>query len=757
MKIKRNKKTLFFALSAALFLFSCGDFSEDFEEDLSSVYTFKYSDSEGEVKTISRSYKIGDTLTYPSQRELNAVREQGLAFPSATFPVASDSEFSQLRTGYVIGGWKFVKNPFSHSTQIPETMESEDGMISLVKVTPQPAEFEVSSWLPVTYRLVFESGFTKQTDSEIDEMKAQVLTYDKSEAIKTNTLFRSGYQFAGWQREKRDNVEVNYEDEEIVKNLSSTQGEAVSLYAVWLLQDITVSFDANGGDGEMESQQYSFYDAPIALPKNTFTKEGFDFDGWISTKDVPYKDCEELDRLNWPNGDTTMSAKWSKIEYTVTFDANGGSGVMSDQTFLYKEGQALSFNSFKRTGYDFKGWLSSDGTTTFSDGQTITLPADSNNVLSATANDFSARTLALSSQWTAQTLKIQFDGNGGTGSMGEETIAFKDGLSDTLSKNDFERIGYDFIGWSTSPSGSVDFSDKNVVDSSTWDSLYYAASATQSGNTATTTLYAVWKKIEYTVEFDANGGSGVMKKQTFLHGESKMLSANSFTKTGYDFKGWSTVSGGTTATITDKESISLPSAISSLSKTNRNATLYAVWTAQTLDIEFNIDGVISPTIIQATYSKTWSVPSSLLPPTSKVGFNFQGWAFDSNETDETKIYTSFSASDWEQLSAHAVSGKTTLYAVFKPRVSLVTIKKGSGKFDTTNSSFLLTVNDSADRYDWSCDNKTISYTSSSTNTLEISYSDLPTSDGDYTFVCILYSGTGAEIEISTVIFVINIS
>ena len=67
---------------------------------------------------------------------------------------------------------------------------------------------------------------------------------------------------------------------------------------------------------------------------------------------------------------------WPKpVTYTVTFDANGGSGTMSAQTFRAGVVQALKANTFSRFGYTFAGWnTNSIGTgTNYSDQQSITV------------------------------------------------------------------------------------------------------------------------------------------------------------------------------------------------------------------------------------------------------------------------------------------------------------------------------------------------------------------------------------------------
>lgn len=77
-------------------------------------------------------------------------------------------------------------------------------------------------------------------------------------------------------------------------------------------------------------------------------------------------------------GDVTVYAQYSPITYTLKYDANGGSGTMSNQKCTYDVSQALMANTFKRDGYTFKGWnTKADGTgTAYSDKQSIENIAD---------------------------------------------------------------------------------------------------------------------------------------------------------------------------------------------------------------------------------------------------------------------------------------------------------------------------------------------------------------------------------------------
>ena len=61
-------------------------------------------------------------------------------------------------------------------------------------------------------------------------------------------------------------------------------------------------------------------------------------------------------------------------DHKVTFNANGGTGTMTDQKMNYNTSTALKANTFERAGYDFDGWaISADGDVVYSDGASVTL------------------------------------------------------------------------------------------------------------------------------------------------------------------------------------------------------------------------------------------------------------------------------------------------------------------------------------------------------------------------------------------------
>lgn len=76
---------------------------------------------------------------------------------------------------------------------------------------------------------------------------------------------------------------------------------------------------------------------------------------------------------------------------------------------------------------------------------------------------------------------------------------------------------------------------------------------------------------QYIINYDNNGGSGVMPSTRANVGEELQLAKNTFTKNGYLFNSWNTKADGTGASFTDEETII------DLISAGQTITLFAIW------------------------------------------------------------------------------------------------------------------------------------------------------------------------------------
>ncbi|MCD7825879.1 MAG: InlB B-repeat-containing protein, partial [Clostridiaceae bacterium] len=165
-------------------------------------------------------------------------------------------------------------------------------------------------------------------------MSYQTMTYDTAEKLTANAYTRTGYTFQGWTTASSSSA-VTYADQESVVNLSSKSGDTVRLYAVWKANSYTVKYNANGGSGTMLDMAMT-YDTAATLTANAFSRKGYTFQGWSTKADATeatYTDQASVKNLSSTSDDVvTLYAVWDANTYTVKYNANGGSGSMSNKT-----------------------------------------------------------------------------------------------------------------------------------------------------------------------------------------------------------------------------------------------------------------------------------------------------------------------------------------------------------------------------------------------------------------------------------------
>lgn len=241
---------------------------------------------------------------------------------------------------------------------------------------------------------------------------------------------------------------------------------------------------------------------------------------------------------------TTCKISVTQNTYTVKYDANGGVGAPAAQTKIEDNDLILSSVIPNKTGYIFDGWASSANGAgfQFSPGGKYNL---NNN-------------MTLYAQYNPIKYNVEYNAHDGTGTMADSVYTYD--TAKALTANTFTRAGYEFIGWSTSPTATTaTYTNGQSVKNLT------------STNGGTITLYAVWKPNEYYIYYNSNGGTGTMANSYHYYDTVESLSANKFTKDGYTFLGWSRNSTAITPTYTDGQTVK------NLISTTGGVTLYAVW------------------------------------------------------------------------------------------------------------------------------------------------------------------------------------
>jgi len=140
--------------------------------------------------------------------------------------------------------------------------------------------------------------------------------------------------------------------------------------------DYTISYDVNGGAGTLPSPgTYTSGSGgyTVESPSSVTPPAGKLFVGWNSRADGG-GDNYSVGSTYSTASSVTLYAQYSSDTQEVSFNANGGSGSMSNQTVNSGVAAAINTNSFTRSGHSFSGWnTSADGSgTAYANGANIT-------------------------------------------------------------------------------------------------------------------------------------------------------------------------------------------------------------------------------------------------------------------------------------------------------------------------------------------------------------------------------------------------
>ena len=350
----------------------------------------------------------------------------------------------------------------------------------------------------------------------------------------------------GWAKTATDAVAYGPTQPISVKNLTSTNGATVQMYAKWTLASIT-------------------------LPTPP-TKTGYIPTGWVP-EDDPTATPQTPGTTVTPEKDTTYIPKYTPIIYYVKYNGNGAtSGSMSNSTHTYDVAKNLTKNAYKRV-YNV----------TYKDasGNVITTYSAANTTATATFNGWAKTTTGAVTYSDQQSVKNLSSTNKAT-----VNIYAKWTLGSVTLPTPPDKTGYIPTGW-------VPEDDPTATPQT-------------PGTTVTpekdTTFIPTYTPIIYYVKYNKNGAtSGSMSNSTHTYDVAKNLTKNAYKRvynvtykdasgnviTTYSaanttatatFNGWAKTTTGAVA-YADQQSVK------NLSSTNKaTVNIYAKWTLASITL-----------------------------------------------------------------------------------------------------------------------------------------------------------------------------
>ena len=270
--------------------------------------------------------------------------------------------------------------------------------------------------------------------------------------------------------------------------------------------NLRVYYHANGatsGTAPVDNNNYRNNDI-VQIKGNTgsLAKSGYAFANWNTSANGTGNTFAPGSYGRLGNRDANLYAQYTPINQTLVYNANGGTGSMSDSVKLTGTVFGLKANAFTRTGYDFAGWsTTTDGAVSYANQASFTMPAGG-DILYAIWN-IRSYTVTFK-DWDDSTLQS------GSVNYGHGATAPADPL----------RTGFTFTGW-----------DKGF-----------------NNITADLTVNAVYTINSYTVVFKDWDGTS-LKTESVDHGNGATAPADP-SRIGYDFIGWDVAFDSITGDLT---------------------------------------------------------------------------------------------------------------------------------------------------------------------------------------------------------------
>ena len=341
----------------------------------------------------------------------------------------------------------------------------------------------------------------------------------------------------------------------------------ISLVATWTAEKYGINYNLNGGSCEDTLvTEYTVESANMALPN--LTKKGYAFDGWYDNAAFDGERVNNIPRGSY--GNISLYAKFSVVEYAISYDLQGGVNSVSNPTKYTIEDQNIVLSAPSRAHYVFGGWTECGKATNTID---VSRLCD----------------ISLVATWTAEKYGINYNLNGGSC---EDTLVTEYTVeSANMALPNLTKKGYAFDGWY----------DNAAFDGERVNNI-------PRGSYGNISLYAKFSVVEYAISYDLQGGVNSVSNPTKYTIENQNIVLSAPSRECYAFDGW--FENGSKV-----ESVEVARC--------ENVKLTAKWTAIEYTITYDLDGGVCQAKLPAKYSI--ESEDVILPIPSKDGCKFDGW------------------------------------------------------------------------------------------------------------------------------------
>ena len=364
--------------------FSRIDFSYTFEiakdaEGVTKLTITYYSITDGEKKTVEVTPDTPKTVTdiaYGVNFTITPTFADGYEFSSMTEYRTVESEEEAVKS------WTYEEYP--------------NGVITANSGDESGHTFKVNSKRE-NYSLIYHANY--------GEVEDETVTITYLGEVKIESVFkRTGYTLVGWSLTATEQVKA-YEANDTIPSYTDTDN--LELYAMWQANSYSINYVGYNADNDATLDPTpAVYDTAVELKENVFTRTGYHFDGWTTSRDGAESGIVNVDSLgeyaslteylagtgaeggiyaydgktyafNLTTASTELEKSvniypfWAVNTYTVVLHFDDADTITSITlgTFNYEgEGEEVKipaftderFASWVNEGYKFSGWRSDD-------------------------------------------------------------------------------------------------------------------------------------------------------------------------------------------------------------------------------------------------------------------------------------------------------------------------------------------------------------------------------------------------------------
>ena len=199
--------------------------------------------------------------------------------------------------------------------------------------------------LKVYFKQEFSVTYKPGTQGTFNIQTTEHLAYNAdTPAFIGEKTHKDGYEFTSW-------------DKTVENKVTNT----VEYVAEWRAITYEIEYELNGGslaEGVTNKETYTVETENFTL--NNPQRAGYTFKGWTGT-DLEEKTAN-VSIAKGSTGDRQYEANWEAIEYTITYDLDGGNlleGKTNPETYTV-ETDGFTLNNPVKSGYTFLGWTGTD-------------------------------------------------------------------------------------------------------------------------------------------------------------------------------------------------------------------------------------------------------------------------------------------------------------------------------------------------------------------------------------------------------------